>query len=267
MPRFAANLSMLFTEVPLADRFAAAAEAGFKAVEIQFPYELPAAEAGRLVAGNGLSCVLFNLPQGDADAGERGLAAVPGREDDFRAHLERALSYAEAMATPRLHVVAGVPGEADRQAAERTYLANLAHAAGVAAEAGLEITIEPMNDRDMPGYFLSRTAQAADIIERVGADNLKLQLDLYHRQIMEGDLIRTLEHYLPLVGHVQIAGVPDRHEPDTGEVRYEVVFEVLDSLGYEGWVGAEYRPRGRTEDGLGWFKAAAAERRESAGSD
>jgi hydroxypyruvate isomerase len=267
MPKFAANISTMFTEVPLADRFAAAAEAGFRAVEIQFPYELPSAEAGRLVAGNGLANVLFNLPQGDAEAGERGLAALPGREEEFRDQLDRALTYAEAMGTPRLHVLAGVTGEADRAAAERTYVANLAYAAGKVAELGLDIMIEPLNHRDMPGYFLTHTAQAVDIIGKVGAANLKVQFDIYHRQVTEGDLIRALERFMPHIGHVQIAGVPDRHEPDTGEVRYEAVLEALDALGYEGWVGAEYWPAGRTEDGLGWFKAAIANSKKTAASD
>ena len=255
MPKFAANLSLMFTEVPFVDRFAAAARAGFDAVEFLFPYEHPADDLARLLRAHGLANVLFNLPPGDWTAGERGMAAIPGREGEFRDSLALALSYAAALRTPRLHVMAGVvPADADRGAYRATYVANLAHAAARAARVGIDVLIEPLNPRDAPGYFLRTQADAHAIREAVGAANLKVQMDLYHCQIVEGDVATRLRQYLPHVGHIQIAGVPDRHEPDTGELNYPYLFRLLDELGYEGWVGCEYRPAKDTVAGLGWLR-------------
>lgn len=249
MPRFAANLSMLFTERPFLERFEAAARAGFGAVEFLFPYEWPAAEIRAALDRNTLELALFNAPPGDWVAGERGLAALPGREEAFRESLQRALDHARVLRPARLHVMAGL---AEGAAARRTYVRNLAWAAAAAGERRL--TIEPINSRDVPGYHLSTSADAEAVLAEVGAANVGLQLDLYHAQIMEGDLARRIERLLPLVSHIQIAGVPDRHEPDEGEVNYAYLFSLLDSLGYAGFVGCEYRPRGATEDGLGWLR-------------
>ena len=255
MPKFAANLSLMFTEVPFVDRFAAAAQEGFDAVEFLFPYEHPADDLARRLRENDLANVLFNLPPGDLAAGERGMAAIPGREHEFRASVALALSYAAALRTPRLHVMAGVvPAGADRAAYRATYIANLAHAAGEAARDGIDVLIEPLNPRDAPGYLLSTQAEAHAIREAVGADNLKVQMDLYHCQIVEGDVATRLRRHLPHVGHIQIAGVPERHEPDTGELNYPYLFRLLDELGYQGWVGCEYHPANGTVEGLGWIK-------------
>jgi len=258
MPKFAANLSMMFNEVPFPARFAAAAAAGFKGVEFLFPYELPAREVARLLADARLDNALFNLPPGDWAAGERGLASLPGREADFRASVEVAIEYALALGTPTLHAMCGlVPAGADRAAHRAVYVANLRHAARELARHDRTLVIEPINPRDMPGYFLSRQDDAHAIREAVGEPNLKVQMDLYHAQIVEGDLAVKLKRHLADIGHVQIAGVPDRHEPDEGEVNYRYLFRLLDELGYRGWVGCEYRPRGRTEDGLGWLRTVA----------
>ena len=265
MPRFAANLSMMFQEHAFLDRFAAAAAAGFAGVEFLFPYEHPAeAIAGRL-REHGLTQALFNLPPGDWAGGERGLATLPGREEEFRQGVGQAIGYARALGCATVHAMAGLlPDEGHRAGRERLYVDNLRFAAGECAAAGLTLLIEPINTRDIPGYFLNRQGQARRIIEAVGASNLKLQLDLYHCQIMEGDLAHHVREFLPLAGHVQVAGVPGRHEPDVGEVNYRYLFDLLDELGYEGWVGCEYRPKGRTEDGLGWFQPY---RRARAGSE
>jgi len=262
MIRPAANLSMLFTEHAFLDRFAAAADAGFRGVEYLFPYAHPPEALRAALDDAGVEQVLFNLPPGDWAAGERGLASLPGREAEFRDSVVEALRYAEALACPRLHAMAGLlPVDADaraqaeaREAHHATYLANLRFAAGEAAKAGRELLIEPINTRDMPGYFLSRQDQAVAVLEAVGADNLRLQCDLYHCQIMEGDLIRHLERLLPHIGHVQIAGVPERHEPDVGEVHYPALLARLAALGYPGWVGCEYRPAAGTREGLGWAR-------------
>jgi hydroxypyruvate isomerase len=254
MPRFAANLSWLFTEVDFLDRFQLAANCGFRGVECLFPYDYkPGDLAGRLL-GNGLTQALFNMPPGDWQAGERGLAAVPGREVDFRDQLERALDFAETLRCEQLHVMAGMlESEADRADAQACFVANLAHAAGRAAERGVRILIEPLNTKhDAPGYFLATIDQALGVIDAVGSDNLFLQFDLYHTQIMTGDLAETIKRALPRTRHFQVAGVPDRHEPDNGEINYPYLFSLLDSLGYTGWIGCEYRPAGATLDGLGW---------------
>lgn len=253
MPRFAANLSMMFQEWSFLDRFACAAEAGFKAVEYLFPYDHHPEAVGKALSDAGLEQVLFNLPPGDWAAGERGLAALPGREPDFRAAVDRALVYAEATGVPRLHAMSGL-ADADDAAARRTYLENLAFAADRLAERGLDLLIEPINPRSMPGYFLGDFRMADDVLATLNRPNLKLQFDVFHRQILHGDILTGLADAIGRIGHVQIAGVPDRHEPDTGEVRYEVVFEALDRLGYDGWVGCEYLPSGGTEAGLGWLR-------------
>lgn len=254
MPRFAANLSMMYTEHDFLDRFAAAARDGFKAVEYLFPYAFERAELATRLRDAGLRQVLFNAPPGDFEAGERGIAALPGREDEFRrGFVEQALPYAEALACPRIHVMAGLRSAG---AVRETYLANLDWAAGQARAQGLEVLIEPINTRDIPGYFLNRQDEAHALIAEIGAPNLKLQMDLYHCQIVEGDLATKLRQYLVpggAVGHIQIAGVPDRHEPDLGELNYPWLFALLDELGYAGHVGAEYRPRAGTSAGLGWF--------------
>lgn len=252
MPRFAANLTMLFPELPFMARFEAAAHAGFRAVEYLFPYAYDPHEIRRELDRLGLTQALFNAPPGDWDAGERGLAALSGREAEFQASVETALNFAEIIRPERLHVMAGI---AEGAAADAAYEANLAFAAARAAERlpELPLLIEPINNRDMPGYYLSRSDQANALLDQVGAANLRLQLDLYHCQIMEGDLAKRIEALLPRIGHVQIAGVPDRHEPDQGEVNFPYLFDHLDAVGYAGWVGAEYRPRGKTIDGLGWF--------------
>lgn len=252
MPRFAANLSMMFTERPFMERFEAAAAAGFDAVEFLFPYEWSAADVRAALDRSGLELALFNAPPGDWAAGERGLAAVPGREQAFRHAFEQALDYVRVLRPACLHVMAGL---AEGRAARATYLRNLAWAAAAGAQ---RLTIEPINSRDMPGYHLATSADAESVLRDLAAKNLGLQLDLYHAQIMEGDLTRRIERLLPLISHIQIAGVPDRHEPDEGEVNHAHLFAVLDALGYEGFVGCEYRPRGRTEDGLGWFRRLVA---------
>ena len=249
MPRFAANLSMMFTEHDFVDRFAAAAAAGFPGVEYLFPYAHDARVLADALNAAGLQQALFNAPPGDWDAGERGMAAVPGRTKEFRESFERALEYADALSPDRLHIMAGHAAGSGAQAA---YIDNLAWAAERAPDRVL--CIEPINSRDMPGYFLNRTDQAVAILNTIGLPNLMLQFDFYHVQIMEGDLTRRLEKLIGQVGHVQLAGVPERHEPDQGELNIPHLFAVLDRLGYEGWVGCEYHPAGRTEEGLGWFR-------------
>ncbi len=257
MPRFAANLSFLYGEHAFLDRFAAAARDGFRAVEFAFGYAFDRHEIAARLHGQGLVQVLINAPPGDLEAGERGVAALPGREAEFRrAWLEQALPYAEALHCPRLHVMAGVtPAGASRRACRDIFVTNLAWAAAQAASAGVELLIEPINPRDIPGYLLNRQDHAHEIVEEVGAPNLKVQMDLYHCQIVEGDVATKLRRYLPggRVGHLQIAGVPARHEPDQGELHYPYLFALIDELGYNGHVGAEYRPAAGTSAGLGWF--------------
>jgi len=259
MPRFAANLSMMYTEHAFLDRFAAAARDGFRAVEFLFPYDFPAATIAQSLHDNGLQQVLFNAPPGDFAGGERGIASLAGREEEFRSGFARALDYAAALACPRVHVMAGLaPANADRAAMRRRYVGHLAWAAERAASAGIDVLIEPINTRDIPGFFVNRQDDAHRLIAEIGAANVKVQMDLYHCQIVEGDVAMKLRAYLPggKVGHLQIAGVPDRHEPDAGEVNYAYLFEVIDSLGYGGWIGCEYRPAGATSSGLGWLRRA-----------
>ncbi|WP_443191692.1 2-oxo-tetronate isomerase [Pseudomonas indica] len=254
MPRFAANLSMLFNDVPFLERFGRAAAAGFKGVEYLFPYEYAPAELAERLQTHGLAQVLFNLPPGDFAAGERGLVALPGRESEFRESVDRAIEYARALGCPRLHAMAGlVTDESQRPRMRETYLENLRYSARRLAEHGLTLLIEPINTRSIPGYFINRQAEAHAILAELGEPNLRVQLDFFHAQIMEGDLTATFKRFQAGVGHIQIAGVPDRHEPDTGEVNYPYLFRLLDEAGYDGWIGCEYNPRGLTEDGLGWF--------------
>jgi hydroxypyruvate isomerase len=255
MPRFAANLSMMYTEVPFLDRFAAAAADGFRAVEFLFPYEHPAEVLRERLVANGLQQVLFNTVPGDFAAGDRGLACLPGREKDFLAGVDRAIEYARVLQCPRLHAMAGLaPAGADRATLRAVYVANLKEAARRCADADLDLLIEPINTRDIPGYFLNTQADAHQIVADVGAPNLKVQMDLYHCQIVEGDLAMRIRQYLSGVGHMQIAGVPQRHEPDVGEINYPYLFDLLDELGYDGWIGCEYRPKGATSAGLGWIR-------------
>jgi hydroxypyruvate isomerase len=250
---------MMFNEVPFPGRFAAAAKAGFHGVEFLFPYELPAQEVGSLLKHHALQNVLFNLPPGNWGAGERGIASLPGREGDFRESVAVAIEYAVALGTPCLHAMAGLlPTGADRQRHCSVYIENLRYAAQELAKFGRSLLIEPINTRDMPGYFLNSQAEAHAICEAVGEPNIKVQMDLYHAQIVEGDLAVKLRQYIHGIGHIQIASVPERHEPDEGEVNYRYLFRLLDELKYDGWIGCEYRPRGRTEDGLGWFRDMAS---------
>ncbi len=255
MPRFAANLDHLFTELPFMARFAAAAAAGFQAVEMLRPYEHPASELAERLAAAGLSAVLINMPAGDWAAGERGIACLPDRRDEFRAGVEQTIRYARTLACERVHLAAGVlPDGADEAAAAACYLENLAYATDALAAHDITALIEPINRRDVPGFFLKDTAHALAVIAAAGRANLRLQYDVYHAQITEGDLARTIAAAIDRIGHFQIANPPDRHEPDTGEINYPYLFELIDRLGYRGWVGCEYRPRDGTAAGLGWAK-------------
>lgn len=253
MLHFAANLTMMYGEYAFPERFAAAARDGFKAVEYLFPYEYRPRDLAIWLQEPNLQQVLINAPPGDWAAGERGLAALPGREEDFRASMHAALAYARALQCPQVHVMAGLePAGEERSAMRRTFVGNLAWAAEAAGDTTL--LIEPINTRDMPGYFLNRQDEAHAIVEEVGSPALKVQMDLYHCQIVEGDVSMKLRKYVDSVGHIQIAGVPDRHEPDRGELDYGYVLGLLDELGYSGWIGCEYRPRAGTSEGLEWLK-------------
>jgi hydroxypyruvate isomerase len=253
MPRFAANLSMMFNELPFMDRFAAAAKAGFKGVEFLFPYEYPAAEIRKRLNDNGLALALFNMPPGDWSKGERGLASLPGRQGEFRDGVKQALDYAGALGGKLVHCMAGiVPSGVPQVTAASLYAANLAWAAEHAMAAGVKLVIEPINHRDMPGYFLNTQAQGAAVVEAIGRDRLGLQFDVYHVQTTEGDITKRMEQYMPVIAHMQIADVPARNEPGTGEIGWAFVFRRIDELGYRGWVGCEYRPAGETLAGLGW---------------
>lgn len=264
MPRFAANLSFLYTELSFLDRYGAAARDGFGAVECLFPYEHPPEMIAGRLREHGLVQALFNLDPGEWAAGERGMACHPGREAAFAATVERAIPYAQALGCTRLHAMAGrVPAHADPSQLHATYVRNLRAATRRLAPLGITLLIEPINARDMPGYFLRTQQQAHDIVAEVGEPNLMVQMDLYHCQITEGDLTRRLETHLGGIGHIQIAGVPERHEPDTGEVNYPALFQRLDELGYTGYVGCEYRPRGQTSAGLGWLRPYLDQQRRS----
>jgi hydroxypyruvate isomerase len=253
MPKFAANLGYLFTERPLLERIDAAAASGFKAIELQFPYDVPASQVKAAVERNKLTVLGVNTPPGER-GGEFGLAAVPNREKDWQALFTRALDYITVISGTAIHCLAGhIPPE-QRPAAERVYIENLKAAADVAAAKNITLLIEPINPRDRPNYFLNHVEHAADIIAKAGRANIKMQFDFYHVQIVGGDLITRLGKFFPVVGHLQCAAVPTRHEPDEGEINYPAVFAAVDRLGYQGWIGCEYRPRARTEAGLGWGK-------------
>jgi hydroxypyruvate isomerase len=259
MPKFAANLSMLFTELPFLDRFEAAASAGFEGVEFLFPYDYDAADLAARLKANGLCLVLFNLPAGNWAAGERGIAIYPNLVPEFRESVARAVRYAKALGCTQLHCLAGTaPAGADHRTMRKTYVDNLGFAARALADEGMTLLIEPINTRDVANYFLETTAKAADVIESVAAPNLRLQYDVYHMQIMEGDLAPTISKHLPLITHVQIADTPGRTEPGTGEINFPFVFDHLDDIGYRGWVGCEYKPRASTYDSLAWFRALKA---------
>lgn len=259
MPRFAANLTMLYNEVPFLDRFEKAASAGFAGVEYLFPYDFPVEELVARLKANGLKQVLHNLPAGNWGAGERGIAILPDRVEEFRAGVDKAISYATALGCPQVNILAGiVPAGADKAELHKTFVENLKFAAPKIKDAGLKLLIEPINTRDIPGFFLNYTKQAKDIIAEVGSDNLFIQYDIYHMQIMEGDLARTIEANLGQIAHIQLADNPGRNEPGTGEINYDFLFRHLDAIGYAGWVGCEYKPKGDTTAGLGWLKTLGA---------
>ncbi|QOR39863.1 hydroxypyruvate isomerase [Billgrantia diversa] len=254
MPKFAANLSMLFTEEDFLDRFKAAAEAGFKGVEYLFPYDYTAVELKALLDEHGLTQVLHNLPAGDWGAGERGIACHPDRVEEFRAGVDKAIDYATVLGCKQVNCLAGIqPQGVSLEQARRTLVENLRYAAGKLKAAGILLLAEPVNTRDIPGFFLNRTEQALAIFDEVGSDNLKLQYDIYHMQIMEGDLAPTIEKHLDRIAHVQLADNPGRHEPGSGEINYPFLFTHFDRLGYDGWIGCEYKPKTTTKEGLGWL--------------
>lgn len=254
MPKFAANLSWLFTELSFMDRFNAAAEAGFEAVEFLFPYEFGVEDIAKQLQTNNLKLALFNMPPGNWDKGDRGIAILPGSQDAFEQALVTALDYAEVLECQTLHCMAGlIPDDADLFQLENTYINNLKLACEAAGEIGCTIVIEPINSFDMPGYYLNYTEQAATIVEKVDAENLKIQFDIYHAQRMAGELAETFRTYKSSIGHIQIADNPGRHEPGTGEINFRYLFDLLDKEGYEGYIGCEYKPYGKTEEGLNWF--------------
>lgn len=255
MPKFAANLTMLFNEVPFLERFAAAKAAGFEAVEYLFPYAYDKNELAGLLKTHGLKQVLHNLPAGNWDAGERGIACHPDRVEEFRAGVDKAIEYAKALGCQQVNCLAGkVPAGVSREQAHATFVANLKFAADKLKAAGLKLLIEPINSYDIPGFFLNYTAQAAAILDEVGSDNLYIQYDLYHAQRMEGELAATVQKHLARIAHVQLADNPGRNEPGTGEMNYPFLFRHLDAIGYTGWIGCEYKPKTTTVEGLGWIK-------------
>lgn len=256
MPRFAANLTMLFTELPFMDRFEAAARAGFRAVEYLFPYAYERHELLAALRANDLRQVLHNLPAGDWEAGERGIACHPDRVQEFRDGVTRAIAYASALDCPRVNCLVGKrPAGVDAQQAQSTLVQNLRFAAAALQAEGIELLVEPINPFDIPGFFLSRTDQALALLDEVGSPNLRLQYDIYHAQRTEGEIGQTLTRHLARIGHIQLADNPGRGEPGTGELNWPWLFRHIDALGYDGWIGCEYKPRGRTEDGLGWREA------------
>lgn len=254
MPKFAANLSMMFNEWPFLERFQAAAAAGFTAVEYLFPYDYPAETVAEALHSAGLQQALFNMPPGDWAAGDRGLASLTDRREEFNSALATAISYGNALDTPLLHMMAGIASW-DDPAAVSCYRDNLKKASDATAEAGIGLVIEPINKRDMPGYFLNDFNRAFDLILDIDRPNLKLQFDIYHRQILHGDVITALRQMAPHIGHIQVAAVPTRHEPLTGELDDRRIFQEVDAIGYQGYIGCEYRPAGSTEDGLSWMKS------------
>jgi hydroxypyruvate isomerase len=254
MPKFAANLTMLFGELPFLDRFAAAKAAGFSGVEYLFPYDFEAAALRGQLQQHGLTQVLHNLPAGNWNGGERGIAIFPDRVEEFRAGVARAIEYAQALDCRLVNCLVGiVPVNADAEELRSTLVRNLRFAADALADQKIKLLIEPINTRDIPGFFLSGTDQAAAIIDDVGSDNLFIQYDIYHMQIMEGDIAPTLQKRLPRIAHVQLADTPGRNEPGTGEIHYPFLFRHLDQIGYRGWVGCEYKPKASTFEGLGWY--------------
>ena len=253
MPKFAANLTMLFTEHPFLDRFEHAAKAGFKAVEFLFPYAWPAEEIRQRLDANGLTLILHNLPAGDWDAGERGIACLPDRVAEFREGVAKAIVYAKALGVKQLNCLAGkAPEGVADDVLRQTFVENLRFAAAELKKADLRLLIEPINTFDIPGFYLNRTTQAVSILVEVGADNAFVQYDIYHAQRMEGELAATMQKYLPRIGHIQLADNPGRNEPGTGEINYAFLFAHLDRIGYDGWIGCEYKPATTTEAGLGW---------------
>ncbi|MDZ3992621.1 hydroxypyruvate isomerase [Pseudomonas sp. Teo4] len=255
MPRLAANLSMLFTEHDFLARFGAAASAGFSGVEYLFPYDFTAEQIWQQLEKHNLSQVLFNLPAGNWANGERGIACLPDRVEEFQSGVEKAIAYAKVLGNRQINCLAGIaPAGVDAELLEKTFVSNLKYAADKLKAAGIRLVMEMINTRDIPGFYLNTTKQALEIQAKVGSDNLFLQYDIYHMQIMEGDLARTMESNLQLINHIQLADNPGRHEPGTGEINYRFLFEHLDRIGYQGWVGAEYKPLTTTEAGLGWLK-------------
>jgi len=255
MPKFNANLSMMFNEVDFLDRFGAAARAGFKGVEFLFPYAYDKHQLADVVAKHQLQVVLFNMPPGNWDAGDRGLACDPARKGEFQDIVGKAIDYARALNCPRVHCMAGLkPRGANDEMMREAYIANLRFAGGELAKHNLTLLIEAINTRDIPGFYLNYSAQAFDIMHYANVPNLRFQYDIYHMQIMEGDLALTMEKHLDQIGHMQLADTPGRHEPGTGEINYPFLFQHLDKIGYQGWIGCEYRPAAKTEDGLGWVK-------------
>ncbi len=255
MPKLAANLTMLFNEVGFLDRFGAAARAGFKGVEYLFPYDFDKAQLAQLLRKHNLVQVLHNLPAGNWNAGERGIGCHPDRVAEFEASVDRAIDYATALGCKQVNCLAGIrPPSVDPNDARETFIRNLQFAAVRLKATGIKLLIEAINTRDMPGFFLNNTPQAIDIIKAVGSDNLFYQYDIYHMQVMEGNLAPTIEKYLQWIPHMQLADNPGRHEPGTGEINFDFLLGHIDSLGYDGWIGCEYKPAGRTEDGLGWTK-------------
>jgi hydroxypyruvate isomerase len=258
MPKFAANLSMLFTEVPFLDRFERAAQAGFAAVEFLFPYAFSAEEIKQRLQAHHLKLVLHNLPAGDWDAGERGIACLPDRTDEFREGVAKAIAYATTLGVPQLNCLAGkTPIGADDAVLRKTFVGNLKFAAAELNKAGLRLLIEPINSYDIPGFYLNRTAQALAILDDVGAANAFVQYDIYHAQRMEGELAATMQKHLARIGHIQLADNPGRNEPGTGEIHWPFLFAHLDRIGYTGWIGCEYKPASNTEAGLGWRQRLA----------
>jgi hydroxypyruvate isomerase len=254
MPKFAANLTMLFNEVPFLERFALAAQAGFKAVEFMFPYAYSAADIHGRLKEHRLQLVLHNLPAGDWEAGERGIACIPGREAEFRTGVGQAIEYARVLGVPQLNCLVGkTPAGVDAATAHATLIANLRYAATQLAGAGLKLLVEPVNSYDIPGFHLNRSAQTIAVLDEVGAANAYLQYDIYHMQRMEGELAATMERLLPRIAHIQLADNPGRHEPGSGEIHYPFLFAHLDRIGYAGWIGCEYKPATTTAAGLGWM--------------
>ena len=258
MPKFAANLTMLFNEVPFMERFDKAAAAKFKAVEFLFPYAFSAADIKAKLDQNKLTLVLHNLPAGNWEAGERGIACLPDRVEEFRKGVAKAVEYASALGVNQLNCLAGKMPEGVAHAVLRsTFIDNLKYAAAELKKANIKLLIEPINTFDIPGFFLSGTQQAMDIITEVGSDNLFLQYDIYHAQRMEGELANSIQKHLAKIAHIQLADNPGRNEPGTGEINYAYIFAMLDRIGYAGWIGCEYKPAATTEAGLAWFKPFA----------